>query len=105
MKNKNMEAIITVVGFLGAGKTTLLKHLIENFSINGWSPFVILNDYENANMDVQQFSKQIELKNIKPLSGSCICYTGMVELRNTVNRIPERVDGITLILTNVKLHY
>ena len=46
-----MEAIITVVGFLGAGKTTLLKHLIERFSDNGWNPFVILNDYENANMD------------------------------------------------------
>ncbi|WP_025744112.1 GTP-binding protein [Aquimarina pacifica] len=95
-----MEAIITVVGFLGAGKTTLLKHLIEKFSSNGWSPFVILNDYENANMDAQQFAKQIALKNIKPLSGSCICCTGIVELRNTVNRIPERVHGVTLIEAN-----
>ncbi|WP_233558573.1 GTP-binding protein [Aquimarina sp. BL5] len=100
MLKKNMEAIITVVGFLGAGKTTLLKHLIENFSANGWNPFVILNDYENANMDVQQFAKQIELKNIKPLSGSCICCSGIDELRNIVNRIPERVQGVTLIEAN-----
>lgn len=95
-----MEAIITVVGFLGAGKTTLLKYLIERFSTNGWNPFVILNDYENATMDAQQFAKQIELNNIKPLSGSCICCSGIVELRNTVNRIPERANGITLIEAN-----
>ncbi len=95
-----MEAIISVVGFLGAGKTTLLKHLIEKFSTHGWSPFVVLNDYENANMDVQQFAKQLKSTHIKPLSGSCICCTGIVELRNTVNRIPERVNGITLIEAN-----
>ncbi|MEP1489162.1 MAG: GTP-binding protein [Algibacter sp.] len=95
-----MEAIITVVGFLGAGKTTLLKYLIEKFSNNGWNPFVILNDYENANMDVQQFAEQIELNSIKPLSGSCICCSGIDELRNMVNRIPKRENGITLIEAN-----
>ena len=54
-----MEAIITVVGFLGAGKTTLLKYLLKNFTSNGWDPYVILNDYENANMDAQQFTEQV----------------------------------------------
>lgn len=95
-----MEVIIAVVGFLGAGKTTLLKHLIENFSTKKWNPFVIINDYENAYMDAQQFTKQIELNSIKSLSGSCICCNGIVELRNTVNRIPERINGITLIEAN-----
>lgn len=95
-----MEAIISIVGFLGAGKTTLLKYLIEKFSIKGWDPFVILNDYENANMDAQQFAKQIALSSIKPLSGSCICCSGIEELRNTVNRIPLRKNGITLIEAN-----
>ena len=95
-----MEAIITIVGFLGAGKTTLLKYLIESYASNGWSPFVILNDYENANMDTQQFSKKLGVNNIKPLSGSCICCSGIVELRNTVNRIPKREKGVTLIEAN-----
>ncbi|MDO6737430.1 GTP-binding protein [Wenyingzhuangia sp. 2_MG-2023] len=95
-----MEAIITVVGFLGAGKTTLLKYLLENFNNNDWNPFVILNDYENANLDAQQFSKQIGMNCIKPVSGSCICCSGIMELRNTVNRIPERKNGITLIEAN-----
>ena len=95
-----MEAIITIVGFLGAGKTTLLKYLIESFSKKGWNPFLILNDYENASMDAQHFLKQIEQNQIKALSGSCICCSGIVELRNTVNRIPERKKGITLIEAN-----
>jgi len=95
-----MESIITIVGFLGAGKTTLLKYLIHRFSEEGWNPFLILNDYENANMDAQQFSKQVELNSIKALSGSCICCSGIVELRNIVNRIPERKNGVTLIEAN-----
>lgn len=95
-----MEAIITIVGFLGAGKTTLLKYLIEKFTDNGWSPFVVLNDYENATIDAQQLTKQVDLSNIKALNGSCICCSGIVELRNIVNRIPQRTNGITLIEAN-----
>ncbi|WP_289039607.1 GTP-binding protein [uncultured Zobellia sp.] len=95
-----MEAIITIVGFLGAGKTTLLKFLIDRFSDEGWEPFLILNDYENAYMDAQQFVEQIQSKNIKALTGSCICCSGISELRNTVNRIPKREKGITLIEAN-----
>ena len=95
-----MEAIITIVGFLGAGKTTVLKYLLERYSNEGWRAFVILNDYENATMDAQQLTNKIGLNSIKPLSGSCICCSGIVELRNTVNRIPERKDGITFIEAN-----
>lgn len=95
-----MEAIITIVGFLGAGKTTLLKYLIDKFIQNNWQPFVVLNDYENATIDALQLTKHTEIKNIKALNGSCICCSGIVELRNTVNRIPERRDGVTLIEAN-----
>lgn len=95
-----MEAIITIVGFLGAGKTTVLGSLIDYFTAKDWSPFVILNDYENATIDAQQFTKQIDIKSIKALSGNCICCNGIVELRNIINRIPQRVNGVTLIEAN-----
>ncbi len=95
-----MEAIITVVGFLGAGKTTLLKHLATSYLDKGWDPFIILNDYENAHLDVQQFAEQMEPKSIMPLNGSCICCSGINELRDFVNRIPERTNGVTLIEAN-----
>ncbi len=95
-----MEAIITIVGFLGAGKTTLLKHLTTRYIDQGWSPFIILNDYENANLDIQQFIGKIEPKWVRALSGSCICCSGINELRDFVNRVPKRTNGITLIEAN-----
>jgi len=95
-----MEAIITIVGFLGAGKTTLLRHLITTSIENGLNPFVILNDYENANLDAQQFMSQMESKWVRALSGSCICCSGINELRNFVNAVPARENGITLIEAN-----
>ena len=95
-----MEAIITIVGFLGAGKTTLLKQLVHSFIKNKWHPFVILNDYENAYLDAQQFKNQIENEYLKPLNGSCLCCNGINELREFVNSIPKRENGVTLIEAN-----
>ena len=95
-----MEAIITIVGFLGAGKTSLLKHLFTKYVKDGWDPFVILNDYENAHIDSQYFLNQLNPDQVLPLNGSCICCSGINELRNYVNRIPERENGITLIEAN-----
>ena len=95
-----MEAIITVVGFLGSGKTTLLRHLINNYASKGYSPFVVINDYENANLDAQQFLDQLDSNQVRALSGSCICCSGINELREFINRIPQRTKGITLIEAN-----
>ncbi len=95
-----MEAIITIVGFLGAGKTTLLRHLMNSYIDKGWNPFIILNDYENANLDAIQFTDKIDSKWIKALTGSCICCSGINELRDYVNRVPQRKNGITLIESN-----
>jgi G3E family GTPase len=95
-----MEAIITIVGFLGAGKTTLLRHLISKSIDSGWKPFIILNDYENANLDARQFTDKIDPVYIRALTGSCICCSGINELRNYVNRIPERPNGIAFIEAN-----
>ena len=95
-----MEALITLVGFLGAGKTTLLKRLTTSFIDKGWKPFVILNDYENAFLDAHQFQEQLDQKYVVPLSGSCICCSGINELRDFINRIPERANGVTLIEAN-----
>ncbi len=95
-----MEAIITIVGFLGAGKTTLLKHLTEKYINEGWNPFIILNDYENANLDAQQFVEYAGQNQVKSLSGSCVCCSGIHVLRDMINKIPERNQGITLIEAN-----
>ena len=62
--------------------------------------FIILNDYENANLEAQQFLDQLDSKQVRALSGSCICCSGINELREFINRIPQRTKGITLIEAN-----
>ncbi|MDJ0956138.1 MAG: GTP-binding protein [Arenicellales bacterium] len=94
------ESIVTIVGFLGAGKTTLLRHLVESFLEKRWDPYVILNDYMNADLDAQQISVDIMPRSVKALTGSCICCDGIGELRDCVNSIPARRRGITLIEAN-----
>ncbi|OEK05591.1 cobalamin biosynthesis protein CobW [Roseivirga misakiensis] len=95
-----MEGIITVVGFLGAGKTTLLKHLTTSAIAKGLQPYIILNDYENAGLDAQQFLEQLNPSSVNALNGSCICCSGIGELRNLINNVPKRPAGITLIEAN-----
>lgn len=97
---KDREAIIVIVGFLGAGKTTLLKQISTYLISKDWNPYVILNDYENAFLDAQQFLEQLEPSCLMPLNGSCICCSGIGELRSYVNIIPQREGGITLIEAN-----
>ena len=95
-----MEAILVIVGFLGAGKTTLLRRLTQSFLDEGWKPFILLNDYENAHIDSQHFLELLDPESISALSGSCICCSGMAELRSLVNAIPQRERGVTLIEAN-----
>ena len=95
-----MEAIIVIVGFLGAGKTTLLKKIVKSYLSESWNPFIILNDYENANLDAQDFLEFLDPKQLNALSGSCICCSGINELRDQVNKIIPREKGVTLIEAN-----
>lgn len=95
-----MEPLIAIVGFLGAGKTTLLKHLVDSFTDASWQPFVILNDYANATLESEQFADKVPPNWVRALNGSCICCDGINELRESVNNIPSRERGITLIEAN-----
>ena len=94
------EPIITIVGFLGAGKTTLLKHLVNVFAEDHWQPYVILNDYADARLDTDMITERLGADAIAPLTGSCICCDGINELRSSVNNLPVRDKGITLIEAN-----
>lgn len=49
---------------------------------------------------MQQFLEKLGPKEIMPLNGSCICCSGIGELRYYVNGIPERENGVTLIEAN-----
>ena len=66
----------------------------------GWQPFVILNDYADAQLDAQQIQERIGANAVSALTGSCICCDGIDKLRDSVNSIPPREKGITLIEAN-----
>lgn len=94
------EALVVIVGFLGAGKTTLMKKIVKDSLEANWSPFIILNDYENANLDAQTFLDFLKPEQVNALNGSCICCSGISELRMQINKIPQRESGITLVEAN-----
>lgn len=60
----------------------------------------LLINYENAELEAEQIANTNSLDMIQPLSGSCICCSGMDQLRASINSIPERSKGITFIEAN-----
>lgn len=61
---------------------------------------MILNDYMHADLDAQRIADEVLPGSVMGLTGSCICCDGINELRDSVNKIPARSMGITLIEAN-----
>ncbi len=74
----NMRPMVMITGFLGAGKTTFLRSLLERLPSHHLTADVILNDYENAELDAQTI--QDKAATIAPLSASCACCGGLDDL-------------------------
>lgn len=71
---------LVVAGFLGAWKTTLLRKLLAALAEHGVTSDVILNDYENAELDAETLRESAAT--ISPLSASCACCGGLEEMVN-----------------------
>ena len=100
-EDKNLEPIIIIAGFLGAGKTTLLGEMLRQLRERNWQPFVVLNDYESARLDASLLQETFEQLQIAPLTGACVCCTGLNELRGILKDRPKRdTKPITLIEAN-----
>jgi G3E family GTPase len=70
--------MVMLTGFLGAGKTTFLRELLEHLPSQHLTADVILNDYENAEIDAETIQGKAE--SIAPLSASCACCGGFDDL-------------------------
>jgi G3E family GTPase len=92
---------LVLVGYLGAGKTTLLKRMVQWLICNDWQPYIVLNDYQNARLDTTWIRQEFAELAIDPLAGSCICCSGLNELREALRQRPaNRKKPITLIEAN-----
>ncbi len=89
--------LVLITGFLGAGKTTFLKNFLANLSTHSLCADVILNDYENADLDAQTI--QEKTATIFPLSASCACCGGFDDLiRLSINAQNSKSDLLLIEL-------
>lgn len=90
--------IVIVSGYLGAGKTTFLREIIPQLVGSPRPPYVILNDFSNAEVD-SVLLRQVA-PDVSPISGGCICCDSSTSLINALEAIPEDLDPIVFIEAN-----
>lgn len=93
-----MTPLCLITGFLGAGKTTFLERILPGLAEKGVHPHVILNDYQNAEIDATRLAKLTDL--VMPISGSCVCCGSRDELLEMLESIPDDPEGVLLIEAN-----
>lgn len=93
-----LTPLIIVSGYLGAGKTTFLREVIPQLVGSSLVPYVILNDFSNAEVDsalLREVAPQVEA-----LSGGCICCDSSKSLIDNLEKIPTDVPAIVFIEAN-----
>ncbi len=93
-----MTPLVLLVGFLGAGKTTFLKGLLPRLREGGLDPHVIINDYQNAQVDAAQLRGLAA--EIAAISGDCVCCGSRDELLAELEKFAHRPGRLVLIETN-----
>ena len=75
------KPLLFLTGFLGAGKTTLLRALLNEYRESGRSADVILNDFENAELDASTLPPgAASIAPIAPIAASCACCDSLESL-------------------------
>ena len=93
-----MIPLVLLAGFLGAGKTRFLSELIPKLNDAGVRVRVVLNDFENADIDAERLSAVNAL--ITPLNGECVCCATLPELMDTLSAVPSEANTVMLIEAN-----
>lgn len=90
--------IVIVSGYLGAGKTTFLREIIPQLVGSAHPPYVILNDFSNAEVDSALLREVAP--DVQAISGGCICCHSPHTLIEQLERIPRELDPIVFIEAN-----
>ena len=93
-----MTPLVLVVGFLGSGKTTFLKNLMPALAVQGLAPELIINDYQNARIDAEQFGDLAA--GVKALNGDCVCCGSRDELLGILRDFEHGHGRVMLVETN-----
>ncbi len=90
-----MTPLVLLAGFLGAGKTSFLRRLLPELAARGIRPRVILNDYENAQVDAASLSTL--RATLVPISGSCLCCDTQEHLLAALAEMPPGAADVVLV--------
>lgn len=90
--------LVLLVGFLGAGKTRFLTALIPLLHNSGLRVRVLLNDFENADIDASRLNALNAL--VTPLAGECVCCSSLRELMDALHAVPAEPNTVLLIEAN-----
>lgn len=90
--------LVLLTGFLGAGKTTFLQNLVGELKRRGLSPHVILNDYENADVDATAIRRLT--RNVQAISGTCVCCDSRDALFESLEAQPAGPHDVAIVETN-----
>jgi len=90
--------VIILAGFLGAGKTTFLRDILPLLAAGPRPPFVILNDFLNAEVDsasLREFTDEI-----RAIAAGCVCCDAADGLVDALDAVPAGIHPIVLIEAN-----
>ncbi|MBK1883761.1 GTP-binding protein [Luteolibacter pohnpeiensis] len=90
--------MVIVTGFLGAGKTTFLRELLPLLSDCARRPYVILNDFLNAEIDSATLKGVVD--EVHAISAGCVCCESSDALNRTLHAIRNEPPPIVFIEAN-----
>jgi G3E family GTPase len=96
--SSSQTPLVLLTGFLGAGKTTFLQNLVTAALEKDFVPHVILNDYENADVDATSVRRLTQ--NVKAVSGSCVCCDSRDTLLDLLEALPRGGRNVAIVETN-----
>lgn len=90
--------IVLVAGFLGAGKTTFLRALTGALKERGVGFSVVVNDFENAEIDAARL-RELDVE-VQSINGSCVCCSSLNDFMLTLGTIDVPRGGVLLVEAN-----
>ena len=90
--------LVLVAGFLGAGKTSLLLSLIPKLIERDARPVVVINDFQNAQVDAERL-RQFQIA-VAPVSGSCVCCGSRDQLLDCLEQFELTEKTVLLVEAN-----
>lgn len=90
--------LVMITGFLGAGKTTFLRALLQQVRAQDLTADVILNDYENADLDAETLHGKAA--SIATLAASCACCDGLSNLVQLATTAMASRSSVLLVELN-----